>query len=352
MMRFLTLLLCLSTASAAAIAQTQPELPSALPAGTTPALPPDQPGTPPTTAPSAVARSGVPNLVERLEALRPSNPLAYFELGEEVAYEMPYKEGQALARTLFVLAFELDRAAGGRTGVSRSACLSLADLATRNSERRWLLAMASMEPGQGRATPPDAGETAGVDDAPFEMAVAIGWYRSEEYRRARETFAREEAPLVLRRVGIDKDRAERFVQNIREIVTRGVACDRCRNERVIRRTGEGGRPTLELCPVCHGNPGPKLTEEQFVETLRTEATLLGCRPASWAAATLLSVGQPLRDAEPDELAAWFAINPRASMWKSAPADPADPERAWMNGTWIEQDQPSATQPAAASVSSS
>jgi hypothetical protein len=270
--------------------------------------------------------------------------MAYFELAEEVAYELPFKEGQALARTLYVLAFELDRAGGGRTGLSRSACLALADLSTRNAERRWLLAMASMEPGQSaRVAPPDAGEASGIDDAPFEMAVAIGWFRSEEYRRARDVLAREEAPLVLRRVGIDKDKAEQFVTQLRERVTRGVACDRCRNERVIRRAGEAGRPTLELCPLCRGNPGPRLTEAEYVETLRTEAVLLDCRPSSWAAATLLSAGQALRDAEPDELAAWFNVNARATHWQPGPVDAALPDRAWMTGAWIEPGAPAAPQ---------
>lgn len=281
-----------------------------------------------------VARSGVPWLVERLSALQPSDPRAYFELGEEVAYELPYIEGQALARTLFVLAFEMDRAAGGRTGLARSACLALADLSTRNAERRWLLAMASMEPGEARSVaPPDAGEASGIDDAPFEMAVAIGWYRAEEFRRAREVIADAEAPLVLRRVGIDKDKAEQFVGQIRERVTRGVACDRCRNERVIRRAGEGGRPTLELCPLCRGNPGPRLTEEEFLESLRVEGILLGCRPTSWAAGMLLSGGLPLRDAEPDELAAWFGVNAQATQWRPGTTDPVNPDRAWMTGSW-------------------
>lgn len=305
------------------------------PPSTTPVAQPELPPVDAAAAtPAPVARSGVPRLAERLAALRPDNPRAYFELGEEVAYELPFKEGQALARTLFVLAFELDRAAGGRTGLSRSACLALADLSTRNAERRWLLAMASMEPGHVRtASPPDAGEASGIDDAPFEMAVAIGWYRTEEYRRARDVLAREEAPLVLRRVGIDKDKAEQFVSRLREMVTRGVACDRCRNERVIRRAGEGGKPTLELCPLCHGNPGPRLSETDFVDTLRVEATLLDCRPTSWAAATLLSGGMALRDAEPDELAAWFGIDAKATQWQPGAGDAATPDRGWLDGTW-------------------
>lgn len=301
------------------------------------------PDLPPTSSQPApvepVARSGVPNLSDRLSALRPEFPVAYFELAEEVAYELPFKEGQALARTLYVLAFELDRAGGGRTGLSRSACLALADLSTRNAERRWLQAMAAMEPGQSlRSGPPDAGESSGIDDAPFEMAVAIGWYRSEEYRRARDVMTREEAPLVLRRSGVDKDEAEKFVAKLRDRVTRGVACDRCRNERVIRRAGEAGRPTLELCPLCRGNPGPRLDEKDYIETLRMEAALLGCRPASWAGATRLSGGQPLRDAEPDELAASFGVNARATLWRPGTPDPVQPERVWTTGEWYEPPQ--------------
>ena len=58
----------------------------------------------PETVPAAPAgRTGVPDLEARLLALRPSDPLAYFELAEEVSYEMPFDQGQRLARRLFVL---------------------------------------------------------------------------------------------------------------------------------------------------------------------------------------------------------------------------------------------------------
>lgn len=305
---------------------------------------PDLPTT--NTSPKYLGRSGVVDLEKRLAGLDPTKPEQYLALGEEVAYELPYTEGQRLAKTLFVLAFELDRSRerpGSSAKVARSACIALADLSTRPAERRWLLAMASIERG-GPARPFDwrsdlAAE--GADNAPFELAEAIGHYRAEENRRARDVFERADVVDLLRRVGYDKPTAERMIASLRAAVESRVGCDRCRNERVIRKPGDG-KPILDLCPQCRGNPGPKLNADQYIETLRAEAALLRSAPESWAASALLDGGQPLRDVEPGELVVWFGVDPHATKW-TPPPDAKNDGEDWRRGRWVNPNP--ATQPA-------
>ncbi len=312
----------------------------------------DGPETPAEPPALIVGRSGVVNLQQRLEALDPSRPMDYFMLAEEVAYELPFADGQELARQLLVLAYELDRNnPPRRPGFGRSACLALADLSTRPLERRWLLAMASLEaggPGSGIDWRIDEELSLGSDTGPYDMAVAFGWYRSEEFRRARELLARNDAVALLRRAGFDKEEAELVVQRFRAELEARPTCPQCRNERVVRKPGDG-RPTLDLCTMCRGNPGPRLNADAFIQTLRMEALLLRASPRSWAAQSMIDRGQPLRDVDPGELAAFFKVDPARSRWLGPESVDASvlPEDRWTKGRWVTPDEAAGIPPAAA-----
>lgn len=298
---------------------------------------------PPQEAPVlVVGRSGVVGLQQRLEALDPSRPMDYFMLAEEAAYELPFAEGQQLARHLLVLAYELDRSSPPRRpGFGRSVCLALADLATRPLERRWLLAMASLEeggPGSGIDWRIDEELSLGSDTGPYDMAVAYGWYRGEEFRRARELLARNDGVALLRRVGFDREEAQLMVQRFRAELEARPSCPQCRNERVVRKPGDG-RPTLDLCSMCRGNPGPRLSADAFIQTVRMEALLLRASPRSWAAQSMIDGGQPLRDVDPGELAAFFKVDPARSVWRGPEVidETMRPEDRWTGGRWVAAD---------------
>ena len=70
----------------------------------------------------------VPNIDERLASLDGTDAMAYFRLAEEVASEIPGDRGVKLARTLYVLAFELSRDESGAPTLTRSVSLGLASL--------------------------------------------------------------------------------------------------------------------------------------------------------------------------------------------------------------------------------
>ncbi|TVQ30592.1 MAG: hypothetical protein EA376_12065 [Phycisphaeraceae bacterium] len=270
----------------------------------------------------AARAQDVPDLESRLGALAPENPLAYFELAEEVAYESDTPEGLDLARRLFALAFELDRRAHDRADagpLGASVCLALADLSTSSSERRWLHALAGTM--ERRDEPVDWSVLAPrgpTREASFQVSEAMGLYRAGEYRRARNILDNPEATETLHRY---RALIQNEIVGITHRTQVETACRECRNRRIVRSQHDSAG-AQRLCYTCGGNPGPQLTDEQIVEHLRFESILLSGVQRSWAAQIVVDRGAPLRDLDPDEL---------------APLMNADPDRPyWRQGAWVAQ----------------
>ncbi|MCP4066876.1 MAG: hypothetical protein GY741_01205, partial [Phycisphaeraceae bacterium] len=79
----------------------------------------------------------------RLEGLDPRRPMAYFELGEEIADAATSPESRELARRLFGIAGRIDR-----EGLGASAALALAALAPDRRTAARLRAVAAMQDGR------------------------------------------------------------------------------------------------------------------------------------------------------------------------------------------------------------
>ncbi|MBL0927773.1 MAG: hypothetical protein IBJ11_08990 [Phycisphaerales bacterium] len=281
----------------------------------------------------ALPRSGVAALGERLAALRPSEPMGYFNLAEEVAYEYTAEPPRRLARTLYILAFETDRrlretaAAPSHPALGPSAALALADLSPDADERRWLRSLAHAMGGPADTPPPPA-----TSQAPRDLALALNRFRAGDARGVREQLLRQGRPGAGRDLllasGLPAADVDELIAEIAASAP-GAACPRCRNERFVRGK-PGDAEAIELCPVCKGNPGPGLRADRLASTLRAEGLLIGLRPQSWAAQTFLDGGRPLRDADPDDLAAAFGVDPLATVWKPGAGD-------WTTGSWSRPD---------------
>lgn len=277
----------------------------------------------------------VVNLAARLAALSPDQPGAYFQLGEEVAFEAQDRATRDLARRLFVLAFVLDRP--GRPGftgkVAPGAAMALAALTKRESERRWLLAVArAAEPasaiGQERPLPSDA-----VLEVPshvaYDLASVLGLARGGDGRRAAALLARPgvDAALTAYESVLDDRGFLGGGSKVRRAITDWPSCQTCRNRRVVTRNADGGL-RAELCPKCKGNPGPTFSTLELITQLRMESALLKGIHRMWSAQALADGGEPLRDPLPDELPAWYRIDPRASVFRDGvwvqPPDAAGP----------------------------
>jgi hypothetical protein len=290
----LALLLLLAFASAARVSGTQPQQ----------------------------AESPAPDVIPaeiraRLPQLHPQDPLAYFLLAEEVAEEVEEPARLLLAQSLYALAFELDRKRGGSGSLAASAALGLAQVERLDRDRRWLIALAGAM--DSRYLLPDWNVSAWPsvsDDVAFKAATAIGLARAGEGREARRLLEQPGVIEVLRRYeralaatgGAGAVwRLERYVEQW--------PCRECGNARVVTRPGARG-PEVRLCPTCQGNPGPRLSEEDLIAQLRFESALLSGIHRSWGAQFMADGGAPLRDPDPDELAATFGVDAARPYWRN------------------------------------
>ncbi len=266
-------------------------------------------------------RPGIdPTLSSRLALLSPDRPGDYFRLAEEVA-ETGSAAADAtqldLAKTLYVLAFELDRRSGHPGALAASAAIGLAGIERLDRDRRWLAAVAGAI--DRRYALPDWTIAAGgsiSDEQAYDAASVLGLARSGDGREARKRLDRPGVSDTLKRyermIGTSGEtgalsRLDKYMS--------AWPCPECNNERVVRKMGEHG-PELRLCPTCHGNPGPDLSEEELIGQLRFEAALLNGIQRSWAAQVIVDQAAPLRDPDPDELAATYRVDATRAYWRN------------------------------------
>ncbi|MCC6283859.1 MAG: hypothetical protein IT439_00950 [Phycisphaerales bacterium] len=289
-----------------------------------PALQPEVSGPAPETAPPEVEPSlpeelsnlRVPELGARLAGLDPASPEAYFALAEDVAavgYEPAHVE---LAKTLFVLAYSLDRQRVPATWISPSACVALAHLSRLDRERRWLLSLARAL--DRRYAPPDWNTADPVrvsDETAYAACTAVSLVRAGEGRKARDLLARPEVRALLdayesllHPAGLPGE-AQRIVREAERW-----PCPECSNQRIVRKAGTNP-PAYNICPWCLGNPGMKLTQAELIGQLRFESRLLAGVHRSWSAQISADGGLPLRDADPGELATTLGIDAERVLWR-------------------------------------
>lgn len=263
----------------------------------------------------------------RLEMLDPSEPSAYFRLAEEVAESATGPRGLALARRLYVLAFERSRAMGDAQRAA-SAAVALADLAPVDERRRSLVALArTLDPRYARPDWSPAPELVAGSDAAHTAAMVLGVHRAG-YGRA--------ALRLLREPGV-RTILERFDPlmspvgapgTLAELERQGMLwpCPECSNELVVPVPGSRP-PDKRACATCLGSPGPNPTLTQLVGSLRLELRLLDGIGRSWAAQVVSDFGAPLYDPDPDEVAPAFGVDVRLTVFRDgAWRNPDAPDR--------------------------
>lgn len=264
--------------------------------------------------------STVVGLEGRLQSLKPSDPLAYFILAEDLAVEAVDKPSRDLSRTLFVLAFELYRARNnpGDGEMARSAAIGLASLTPIESERRWLAAVGDqVAPATDKAAAASARLPPAVSEATaFNLATALGLARSGDGRRAEQYLAREGVRELLNATqGTIAGGRAAAGGSVQKWIEEWPVCPTCKNRRIITRGNESS-----LCPYCDGNPGPKLPDAVLLSQFRAESLLLKGVYRSWSAQLLADDGEPLRDPNPEDIVGSFGVDSRATVWR--------------NGAWV------------------
>jgi hypothetical protein len=257
----------------------------------------------------------------RLEALSPSNPAAYLELGEEIASHAdqqtePDAATSRLVVELYTLSLELDRRRAGIAPTGASAALALASLAPRAEEKRWLAAIArTLDPRQ--STPPWMArpEIESVESEAFRAASAVGLIRSGDGIRARQLLAHPEVRSVIQRsnalierLGFSGGASRLFRES--ELWP----CTQCADQRILKRPNAAG--DARLCTNCDGVPGPRLSDRELLALLQFESWLLDGRQRSWAAQASADGGAPLRDPDPASVASAFRVDARRPYWRN------------------------------------
>jgi hypothetical protein len=215
--------------------------------------------------PSAGRRVGSGRWEQRLEALSPADPMAYFELAEEVADEAANEGQTALARHLFGLAGALDPQRLGR-----SACLAIADLESNEYAKRRLLALGSLlDRRAGGLAGPQPGDSVAIHpEAALAISEAFSYYRKGDGARALKQ--------------LDQPGAMDLLEAWSGVVFSG-----------------GATRFIEDCRLYRGARKPTLTREDLVAFLRFEAALLAGENRSWLGDLLLTEGRPLIEVDPN-----------------------------------------------------
>jgi len=266
-------------------------------------------------------------LADRLLALKPSEPEAYFTLAEEVADKADDPGSRRLATRLYVLAYELDRARGGIPALAASSCLGLIPVTSAQRDRLWLSAVARLlDPRHASLRWIEHDRPTEPESAFYKAATLLGHVRAGQGLAARQLLQDPQVAAVLDR--FDRTMVRLGVQGGARGLEREASlwpCPECSNERILRRGNRGQAP--RLCSNCKGTPGPALDQSAFANHLRMESLLLQGSQRSWAAQLSVDHGAPLLDPDPDAVAETFNIDPtlvvyRDGQWTTDPNAPA------------------------------
>jgi hypothetical protein len=253
---------------------------------------------------------------DRLTALNPGDPQGYFLLAEEVADGADDQDRAALAQTLYALAFELYRAAGDNQRAA-SCAIGLASTERLERSRRWLQAVAGAL--DRRYALPDwaVAATASIsDETALRAATVLGLARAGEGREARKLYEQPGVADLMKRYerAMGSTGETGSLSRLQKYMD-AWPCKECGNQRFVGRPGEHG-PEIRLCPTCRGNPGPRLSQEEYLAQLRFEAALLNGIQRSWAAQLTVDQGAPLRDPDPAEVGATYGVDASRAVFRN------------------------------------
>ena len=214
---------------------------------------------------------------ERLLALTPAEPLAYYELAEEIVDTTPSDpDAIRLARWLYGTAGRLDMDALGS-----SAALAIAQMTADKKERRRLRAAAMMlDPLHGEMRV-SADSTVVDAETAFAISEAFGGFRTGRGQR-------------LRRMLSDPSRRE-LLNRYDDLLPGGVVW----LDEASKRPR--GRPVLD--------------RNDLVQMLRVEVRLLEGETPSWSSEALGGGATPLLEIKREEIDDLLGGNPEKPYWR-------------------------------------
>ena len=222
---------------------------------------------------SAITIDDIDQWEQRLESLTPSNPLAYFELAEEIADATEDEYHRNLARHLFALAGVLDQKSLGR-----SACLALADMESRIHRKKRLLALADL-----------------LD----ERGGSVGWVQTTQIMQInpRAAMAVSEALTHYR-----KGNGNLAISSLKKPGA----------TKLLETTGGalrgGAQRFIEDCKLYRSGRSPMISNDDLLMMLQLEVALLAGDNRTWSADEMLTNGRPLLEVDPDNLQQTLSVD--------------------------------------------
>ncbi len=287
----------------------------------TPSLAQEPPPAAAAPAESSPADQGALSMDARLEQLSPSDPEAYFLLGEEAIDEAQLD----LAVRLFVLAARFD---GDRFG--RSACLALAEIEKRRGrsmEERDLRSLAALLSDSETVESPEA---LGLKEAEREFRRAasllssmLGFYRQGDGQKA---LAALELNDATQRLAKEFGRSFGSIGQIMSFCRNYPRCPTCRNERIIKcpschggaSPGQcalcGGQQFI-ICNICGGEPGERIAPTDLDSMLLFEVALQSGEQASWSARMAVDQARARPVLDLSMLPRWYEINTTLTVYR-------------------------------------
>lgn len=224
---------------------------------------------------------------QRLESLTPANPLAYFELAEEIADAANDEYHRKLAQHLFALSGVLDP-----INLGRSACLALADMESRVHHKQRLLALSDLLDERG-------GSVAWVQttqvkqispSAALAVSEALSHYRKGNGNRAIAALNTPGATELLEAAGgVLRGGVQRFIED---------------------------------CKLYRSGRSPTIASNDLLSMLQLEAALLAGDNRTWSADEMFTDARPLLEVDPDNLQQTLLVDGskayyRNGQWVSA-----------------------------------
>ncbi|MCH2161213.1 MAG: hypothetical protein MK085_04985 [Phycisphaerales bacterium] len=215
---------------------------------------------------------------DRLHALTPADPMAYFVLAEEILDSAPGDPAtRRLASWLFGTAGRLDP-----KGLSASSALAIADLMGNVNEAQRMRAVARMlDPRQAGGL---VNMQAGYVDAETAFELAEGFARMRSGRSGQLRTLLADAAIM--------DALRPYDQSL-----------------------PGGLAWLES--VSRRRSGrPDLSQDELVQMLRMEVRLLEGDAPSWSSEVLGIHGRPLLEVQRDDIETLLGGDPDRPYWRN------------------------------------
>ena len=235
-------------------------------------------GPAPVTNSASVHARSIDQWAERLEALDPSRPMMYFELGEEVEDVASSAEERTLARQLFGLAGILDRETLGR-----SAALAIAGLEPRRVARERLRAAAELLAPVGTVDVGAGRRTLTTREGRLYFCKALAALRRGDGARSGRHLAKADAEVVLQQLG--------------PLLTGGV-------ERFQRDV-----------EVYQGRLRPDLDAAEIQSHLVAEIIALSGGRPGWSVNLTATDASPLMVVDLERLDRLFGVDPARPYWR-------------------------------------